>query len=145
MRLAVRNMLIILALTLSHVVFASETINTLVKPGRYEIFDFLPVEVARRKAEAMAREDYRQGDYRYLVWGLRRENKSYGGYLEQYYGIEDARVAYCIVTTSEQEAGETYNSTMRQLLTEKYGRDVFKEAEEMSEHTERDGSPPDQL
>jgi hypothetical protein len=138
-------MLIILALTLSHVVFASETINTLVKPGRYEIFDLLPVEVARRKAEAMAKEDFRQGHHRYLVWGMRREGKSYGGYLEQHYGIEDARVAYDITTRSVQVARETYNSTMRQLLTEKYGRDVFKEAEEMSEHTERDGSPPDQL
>jgi hypothetical protein len=76
---------------------------------------------------------------------LRREGKSYGGYLEQHYGIEDARVAYCIVTKSVQEAGETYNSTMRQLLTEKYGRDVFKEAAEMREHSERNGSPPDQL
>lgn len=143
--LAMISILIILALSLSQTVSASETINTLIKPGRYDGFDLLPVKVAIKKAEVMAREDYGQGHYRHLVWGLRREGKSYGGYLEQRYGIEDTRVASCIVTNSVQKAAETYNSIMRQLLVEKYGRDVFKEAEEMSERVERDGNLPDYL
>ena len=125
-----RNIPLVLALSLSHIVFADGSINTLTKPGRYEIFDFMPVEVAKNKAEALAREDYQMGDYRYLVYGLRRENKSYGGYLEDRYGIEDRRVAYCIVNESVLQAADSYNKTMRQLLTEKYGRDVFREAEE---------------
>jgi hypothetical protein len=135
-----RNILLILVLSLSNIVFADKPINTLTKPGRYRIFDFMSVEVARNKAESLAIEDYQLGDYRYLVYGLRTENKSYGGYLEEHYGIEDRRVAYCIVTKPVQEAAKTYNSTMRQLLTEKYGWDVFKEAEEMSRHAEIDNS-----
>ena len=125
-----RNILLVLALSLSHIVFADGSINTLTKPGRYKIFDFMPVEVAKNKAEALAREDYQMGDYRYLVYGLRRETKSYGGYLEDRYGIEDRRVAYCVVNESVLQAADSYNKTMRQLLTEKYGRDVFREAEE---------------
>lgn len=140
MKLSIKNILIIFVLSVPGILFASETINTLVKPGRYRIFDFMPIEVAKNKAEALAREDYQLGNYRYLVYGLRREDKSYGGYLEDRYGIEDRRVAYCIVNESVLEAAESYNSTMRQLLTEKYGRDVFKEAEEMSSRATKDNS-----
>jgi len=50
---------------LSHSVFADEDINTITKPGRYGVFDFIPVEVAKRKAEEMAREDYKLEDYRW--------------------------------------------------------------------------------
>jgi len=127
-----QNILLILILSLSHSVFANEAINAITKPGYYGIFDFMPVEIAKSKAKEMAREDYRKGGYRYLVYGLRRENKNYRGYLEQHYGIKNTRVAGCIVTESVQEATDSYNSTMRQLLIEKYGRDIFKEAEEMS-------------
>ena len=135
-----RNILCILALSLSHVVFADETINMLTKPGRYEIFNFMSVEVAKNKAEALAREDYRLGDYRYLIYGLRKEDRSFGGYLEDRYRVEDRRVAYCVVSDSIIQAANTYNNIMRQLLTEKYGRDVFKEAEEMNRHAERNDS-----
>ena len=69
--MAMRNILLIIALSLSHVVCADETIDTLTKPGRYKIFDFMPVKIARNKATALAREDYKSGDYRYLIFGLR--------------------------------------------------------------------------
>jgi hypothetical protein len=128
-----QTILFILILSLSNSVFANGAINTVTKPGRYRIFDFMPAEVAKNKAEEMAREDYKLGNYRHLVFGLRMEDKSYGGYLEQRYSIKDTRVAGCIVTGSIEEATNSYNSTMRQLLTEKYGRDVFKEAEETNE------------
>lgn len=47
--LAMISILIILILSLSQTVSASETINTLIKPGRYDGFDLLPVKVAISK------------------------------------------------------------------------------------------------
>lgn len=105
-----QNILLILVLSLSHSVFANEDINIITKPDRYKVFDFMPVEIAISKAEALAREDYKLGNYRYLVFGLRREDNSYGGYLEKRYGVRDIRVAGCIVTESVEEATNTYNS-----------------------------------
>ena len=128
-----RYILFILMLSLMYVSSADDTINTATESDRYGIFDFMSVEIAESKAEEMAREGYRLGDYRYLVYGLRREDKSYGGYLEQHYGIKDTHVTDCIVTDSVKEATNIYNSTIKQLLTDKYGKDVFKETEEMSE------------
>ena len=128
-----KRILLILALPLSNTVFANETLIDIMKPGRYEIFNYISAEEAKSKAKNMAEEDFESGDYRYLVYGLRTEEGSFGGYLEKHYGIKDTPAAGCIVTGSVEEATDTYNSTMRQLLTEKYGRDIFKEAEEMKE------------
>lgn len=128
-----RRILFILMLSLPYISYADEVINTITESDRYRIFGFMPVKIAKSKVEDMAREGYRLGDYRYLVYGLRREDKSYGGYLEQHYGIKDTHVTDCIVTDSVKEATNIYNSTIKQLLTDKYGKDVFKETEEMSE------------
>ena len=127
-----KNILLIFVLSLSQSVFANETLIDIMKPGRYEIFNYMSTEDAKSKAEKMAKEDYESGNYRYLVYGLRMEEKSYGGYLEENYAIKDTPVAGCVVTGSVEEATDSYNSTMRQLLAEKYGWDVFKEAEEMN-------------
>jgi hypothetical protein len=135
-----RNILFVLVLSLSHIVFADGSINIQTKPGRYEVFNFIPVEAAKNRAEVLAKEDYKLKNYRYLIYGLREEDRSYGGYLEDRYGIEDRRVAYCVVSDSIIQAANTYNQTMRELLAGKYGRDIFKEAEGMSRRAEKDNS-----
>ena len=132
------KILLVLLLSLSHGVFANETLIDIMKPGRYQVFNYMSVEDAKNRADKMAKEDYESGNYRYLVYGLRMDEKSFGGYLEERYGIKDTRAAGCIVTGSVEEATDSYNSTMKQLLTEKYGRDIYKEAEEMGTRSKQD-------
>ena len=130
---AIKNIILIIILSLSSSVYSNEAISTTTKFDYYGSFDFMPVEVAKEKAEKMASEDQKKGDYRYLVYGLRGENNSHERYLEKHYGIKETLVAGCIVTESAEEATNTYNSTMKKFLTEKYRRDIFKETTENNE------------
>jgi hypothetical protein len=96
----------------------------------YAMFSKLSREEASMKAAAMASTDFQNGTYRILVYGMRRQNSPYEVYLWKIYGVSAVPIAGCIVSEGILGAADGYNSTMKPLLNQKFGRDIFKEAEE---------------
>ena len=99
---------------------------------RYAIFSDLSKEDASMKAREMAEADFARNVYRILVVGKRPVTSPYDDYLKDKYGVLTTSIAGCVVSDGIIGAQEGYNSTMRPLLNRKFGRDIFKEAEEAS-------------
>jgi len=82
------------------------------------------------KGIADADRDFSNGVYQIEVYGLRagvvspREK-----YLEQNYQIKEVAVAGCCVNSQILSHVEGYNKRMKELLLQKYRKDVFLEAE----------------
>lgn len=97
--------------------------------GQYSkaLFEEMSEKEARVKAAEMAREDFRHGRYRRLVWGLRYVNR-YEKYLLDRYQIATLPLAGCVVDDIDKRVADSYNHIMSELLFAKYGRDVFLEA-----------------
>lgn len=98
----------------------------------YTIFLGLSEEDASKKAREMATADFARQVYRLFVVGLRPATSAYDEYLEKRYGVLTTPIAGCIVSDGILGAQEGYNSTMKPLLNRKFGRDIFKEAEQAS-------------
>jgi hypothetical protein len=118
-------------------VTAIATVHADMKPqendqDRYAIFSDLSKEDASTKAREMAEADFARNVYRILVVGKRPATSPYDDYLKEKYGVVTTSIAGCVVTDGIIGAQEGYNSTMRPLLNRKFGRDIFKEAEETS-------------
>ncbi len=107
------------------------------KLDRYNVFYPLGENKAYKRGEAFAVEDFENGNYRVLVYGLRPSNTTLSEeYLRQNYGIEFYPIAGCIVSDGIIGGAKGYNAKMKSLLKEKYGKDVFKEAETVERESE---------
>ena len=114
---------------------AFATIHADVKPqdnelDGYAIFNDLSKEDASKKAREMAENDFARNRYRIFVAGKRPVKSAYDDYLKEHYGVLVTPIAGCIVSDGIIGAEEGYNSTMKLLLSRKFGHDIFKEAEE---------------
>jgi hypothetical protein len=98
----------------------------------YTIFTDLSKEVAAKKAREMATADFARHVYRIFVVGKRPATSAYDEYLKERYGVLMTPIAGCVVSDGIEGAQDGYNSTMRPLLNRKFGRDIFKEAEQAS-------------
>jgi len=98
----------------------------------YALFAKLSKEQASKKARAMAENDFAHGVYRVWVYGLRRDESPDEKYLRKKYGVTVTPIAGCVVSDGILGAADGYNSTMESLLKQKFGRDIFKEAEKIS-------------
>lgn len=96
----------------------------------YAIFNDLSKEAASSKAREMAESDFAKNLYRIFVVGKRPAKSAHDDYLKEHYGVLVTPIAGCIVSEGVIGAEEGYNSTMKPLLNRKFGRDIFKEAEE---------------
>jgi hypothetical protein len=113
-----------LILLISCAAFAAESGTQL---NGYALFYDLKKEDAKEKAEVLAREDFKNGIYRILVYGKRPVPKfdAYGNYLAKY-GIECYPIAGCIVSDGILGAADGYNGVMKPLLVQKLGTDIFE-------------------
>ena len=98
----------------------------------YAIFIDLSKDDASKKAREMAETDFARNVYRIFVVGKRPAKSAYDDYLKEKYGVLTTPIAGCLVSDGIIGAEESYNSTMKPLLNQKFGHDVFKEAEEAS-------------
>jgi hypothetical protein len=96
------------------------------------LFDNLSKEDASKRAREMAENDFARNVYRLFVVGKRPAKSTYDDYLKEHYGLLVTPIAGCIVSDGIIGAEEGYNSTMKPLLNQKFGHDIFKEAEEAS-------------
>jgi len=100
------------------------------KLDSYNILYPLAEDQAYEKGEALAAEDFENGNYRILVYGLRPTDATASEeYLSQTYDVEFFPIAGCIVSDGIVGGTKGYNTTMKALLREKYGKDIFREAE----------------
>src|SRR6266403_3887472 len=96
----------------------------------YAIFNDLSKEDASKKAREMAENDFARNVYRIFVVGKRPVKSAYDDYLKEHYGVLVTPIAGCLVSDGIIGAEQSYNSTMKPLLSRKFGHDIFKEAEE---------------
>jgi hypothetical protein len=96
------------------------------------IFNDLSKEDASKKAREMAEADFARNVYRIFVAGKRPAKSAYNDYLKKKYGVLETPIAGCIVSDGILGAIDGYNSTMKPLLNQKFGHDIFSEAEEAS-------------
>ena len=94
----------------------------------YAAFQRLSRDDASAKAKEIAARDFREGRFRILVYGLRRHQTPSEKYLKEHYGVTTTPIAGCIVSDGILGAAEGYNSTIKPLLNQKFGRDIFGEA-----------------
>ncbi len=94
------------------------------------LFGELSKEEASKKAREMAEHDFAKNVYRIFVVGRRPLENAYDDYLKEHYGVRVTPIAGCVVSDGIIGAEQNYNSTMKPLLNRKFGRDIFKEAEE---------------
>lgn len=91
-------------------------------------FHRLSKEAAAARAKEIAARDFREGRFRILVYGLRRSETPSEKYLKEHYGVMTTPIAGCIVSDGIFGAADGYNSTIKPLLNQKFGRDIFVEA-----------------
>jgi len=114
---------------------AAATVQAGMKPPEdnmdgYAIFNDLSKEDASTKARKMAETDFARNVYRIFVVGKRPAKNAYDDYLKDKYGVLTTPIAGCVVSDGIIGGTDGYNSTMKPLLNRKFGRDIFKEAEE---------------
>lgn len=93
-----------------------------------KIFDPLSGPDASRLGRRLAEKDFMEGYYRILYYGLAANPSKPEARLYKRYGIRGYSVAGCLVTDGLVEGADSYNETMRNLLNQKYGKDIFKES-----------------
>jgi hypothetical protein len=96
----------------------------------YAVFGDLTKEGASKKARAMAKTDFAQNVYRIFVAGKPAGRIASEEYLTNKYGVQVTSIAGCVISEGIAGAKDGYNSVMKSLLNRKFGRDIFKEAEE---------------
>jgi hypothetical protein len=100
----------------------------------YATFQQLSRNDAAVKAREMATRDFSEGRFRILVYGLRRQESPHDKYLREHYGVMTTPIAGCIVSDGIIGAADGYNSTIKPLLNEKFGKDIFLEAKTAANH-----------
>ena len=95
----------------------------------YNILYSLTEDEGYAKGKDIATEDFRNGNYRVLVYGLRGFDMPSEKYLRETYNVETYPIAGCIVSDGIVGGAKGYNTIMKALLREKHGKDIFKEAE----------------
>ena len=95
------------------------------------IFNDLSKGAAAKKAGEMAQADFAKHVYRIFVVGKRPAKNGYDDYLKEHYRVMVTPIAGCLVSDGIIGAEQGYNATMKPLLNQKFGRDIFKEAEEV--------------
>lgn len=98
----------------------------------YAIFNDLSKEDASKEARGMAEADFARNVFRLFVAGKRPAKSAYDDYLKEKYGVLEVPIAGCIVSDGILGAIDGYNSTMKPLLNQKFGHDIFREAEDAS-------------
>jgi hypothetical protein len=96
----------------------------------YAVFGDLTTKEASTKARKMAETDFAQNVYRIFVAGKPVGPNAHDDYLLKKYGVQVTSIAGCLISDGIAGAKDGYNSTMKPLLNRKFGRDIFKEAEE---------------
>jgi len=96
----------------------------------YAVFGDLTKEGASKKARAMAKTDFARNVYRIFVAGKPATGIPSEEYLLNKYGVQVTSIAGCVISDGIAGAKDGYNSVMKPLLNQKFGRDIFKEAEE---------------
>lgn len=100
----------------------------------YKEFYSLKRKEAFTAGQNFAMEDFKKGNYRILVYGLRPDIELPSErYLRERYGIDTYPIAGCIVSEGILGGADGYNTKMKALLRQKFGMDVFKEAETIIE------------
>ena len=110
----------------------AETNSAVSERDDYTMFTDLSKADASKKAREMATADFARNVYRIYVVGKRPATSAYDEYLKERYGVLMTPIAGCIISDGIEGAQEGYNSTMKPLLNRKFGRDIFKEAEQAS-------------
>jgi hypothetical protein len=98
----------------------------------YAVFGDLAKKDASKKAREMAKTDFAQNVYRIFVAGRPIGPNAHDDYLLNKYGVHVTSIAGCVISDGIAGAKDGYNSVMKPLLNQKFGRDIFKEAEEAS-------------
>jgi hypothetical protein len=96
----------------------------------YAMFGDLTKKDASTKARKMAATDFAQNVYRIFVAGKPAGRIAREEYLTNKYGVQVTSIAGCLISEGIEGAIDGYNSTMKPLLNEKFGHDIFKEAKE---------------
>ena len=86
-------------------------------------------KTAMEEGKKQAEIDFAKDVHRKEVYGLRRSKSDAQLFLERHYGITYNATAGCIVDSEITGHAKGYNERMRELLTEKHGKDVFEEAD----------------
>ena len=96
----------------------------------FAMFNDLSKDAATKKASEMARADFEKSIYRIFVVGRRPLENAYDDYLKQHYHVLVTPIAGCVVSDGIIGAEQGYNTTIKPLLNQKFGHDIFKEAEQ---------------
>ena len=96
----------------------------------YAVFGDLAKKDASKKAREMAKTDFAQNVYRIFVAGKPIGPNAHDDFLLNKYGVQVTSIAGCVISEGIAGAKDGYNSVMKPLLNQKFGRDIFKEAEE---------------
>ena len=97
----------------------------------YNVFYSLTEDEAYEKGKELATSDFKNGNYRVLVYGLRPLEASSEKYLNEKYNVKTYPIAGCIVSEGIIGGADGYNVTMKAFLLKKFGKDVFSEAESL--------------
>ncbi|MDR0533444.1 MAG: hypothetical protein LBH01_05765 [Verrucomicrobiales bacterium] len=80
-----------------------------------------------------AKKDFADGIYKEESYGMGSEwSTERSKYLQEKYQVVCKGVAGCVVTPKILGHAQGYNATMQKLLREKYGKDIFKEADDFA-------------
>jgi hypothetical protein len=116
---------------------AGLVISATVSPCRAEKW-FAPdvnreLDATASNGAADANRDFVQGVYQQEVVGaLSAEGAARARYLKDKYNVLTKPVGGTMVTSFETDHAKSYNATMQQLLAQRFGRDVFKEADQFT-------------
>jgi mannose-6-phosphate isomerase class I len=91
----------------------------------YAEFSDLKADEARRKAIRMAKDDYDKKKYRLFAGDEVIPSEKY---LKEKYNVYSVPIVGCLVDEGIIAAEDAYNKTMKDLLTKKFGKNIFAEA-----------------
>ena len=109
---------------------ATET-SDIPAPVDYSFASTQSFEVAKQAGIREAEKDFSNGVFRIQQYGMRSTYISPNErQLEEKYGIHPWPVAGCIVTQAILGRAEGYNTRMKELLFQHFGKDVFAEKDD---------------
>jgi hypothetical protein len=98
-------------------------------PKVWDLFFKLDKEEGTKQGRALAEADIKQGIYRILVYGKPMMKTKAADYLEKQYKVHHVAIAGCCVSDGIVAGADGYNQAMKAFLSEKFKKDIFKEAE----------------
>ena len=121
----------LVTLSLAFAVAIATAQRSFVEPEVASMFTSLPRAKAVATAKDLAARDFAAGRPRTLVIGKTAWSSSYEDYLREHYGIQVMLLSMRQPEKAFSVSG-AYNETMRSLLRQKFRRDIFKEAYEVT-------------